>query len=94
MYKLPCTCCAIKLDDLAVANSNFAPNGVNSGRDGKLVDYPNWRCYNKPMVTPERIAQIGEQDETIKRQLGDVAEQIDSLAEQSWIAGKIQEVVV
>ncbi len=46
------------------------------------------------MVTPERIAQIGEQDETIKRQLGDVAEQIDSLAEQSWIAGKIQEVVV
>jgi hypothetical protein len=84
VYKLPCTCCAITSDELAIPNSTLCARWCQQWeRDGKLVVYPNWRCYHKPMVTPERIAKIREQSETIQLQLGDLAEMMDELADQS-----------
>jgi hypothetical protein len=83
VYKSPCTCCAIKLDDLAVPNLALCVRWCQQWQnDGKLAAYPNWRCYHKPMVTPERIAEIREQSEQIQLQLGDLAKKLDSLADQ------------
>jgi hypothetical protein len=86
VYKLPCTCCAVKSDDLAVANSTLCERWCQQWqREGKLADYPHWRCYHKPMVTPERIAEIREQADSIQLQLGDLADRVDSLMELSLI---------
>jgi hypothetical protein len=86
VYKLPCTCCAIKSDDLAVPNSLLCERWCQQWeRDGKLVAFPNWRCYHKPMVTPERIAELPEQSEPIQLQLGDLSEKVDLLADLSKV---------
>jgi hypothetical protein len=58
-YKLPCTCCAIKSDNLAVANLLLCERWCQQWeKDGKLVAFPNWRCDLKPMVTPQRITKF------------------------------------
>ena len=86
VHKLPCSCCAIKSDDLAVPNSTLCERWCLQWRkEGKLVDYPNWRCYHKPMVTPDRIAKMREEGEQISLQLGDLADKLESLAEISKI---------
>jgi hypothetical protein len=86
VHKLPCACCATKLDDLAAPNSTLCKRWCQQWeKDGKLVDCPNWRCHHKDMVTPARIAEIREQGEQIQLQLGDLAEKLVLLADDSKI---------
>ena len=74
----------IKSDDLAVPNSTLCERWCDQWRlDGKLVAYPNWKCYHKPMITPQWIAEIREESEQIELQLGDLAGKLESLADHS-----------
>jgi hypothetical protein len=86
VHKLPCTCCAVKSDDLAIPNSTLCERWCQQWEnEGKLEEFPNWRCCHKPMVTPERIAAIREQGKQTQLQLGDLAEKLDLLAGLSKI---------
>jgi hypothetical protein len=70
VYKLPCTCCAIKSEDLAMPNSTHCKRWCDQWRlDGKLAAYPNWKCYHKPMITTQQIAKIRDESEQIEHQL-------------------------
>jgi hypothetical protein len=84
--KLSCSCCAIKSDDLAVPNSTLCQRWCQQWeKEGKLDAYPNWRCHHKAMVTPARIAEMREESETIHAQLGDLAEKLEALVQDSSI---------
>ena len=84
--ELPCARCAIKSDDLAVANSTPCERWCQQWqKEGKPDDHPNWRHCHDPMVASARIAGICEQGEQIQLQLVDLAEKLVSLSKISKI---------
>jgi hypothetical protein len=84
VHKLPCSCCAVQSSELATPNSTLCDRWCQQWKDeGKLDNQPNWQCFHKPMVTPERIEILEQEADKIRDEIGDLAGRLESLIPDS-----------
>jgi hypothetical protein len=86
VYKKPCTCCAVESKLLSTPNSRLCARWcLHWQQEGKLVDYPNWQCFHKDMITPEKIAELQEQSTELQQEFAGLTARFDSIWETSSI---------
>jgi hypothetical protein len=89
VVKKPCMCCAIGGKEMAKANSELCETWCQNWKaQGKLEEFPNWQCWHKPFITPERIAKIREDADSIRQELGNLSECLTELIDESLLNHK------
>jgi hypothetical protein len=48
-------------------------------QEGKLVDYPNWQCFHKDMITPEKIVELQERSTKIQQEFVALTTRFDTI---------------
>ena len=83
VFTLPCTGCATESDNLATPNACLCARWCYS----QIVNDSEWKCYHKPMATPEHVSsmktEVAELISTLHGALDEIKISLPSLATTS-----------